>query len=167
MSEQARELVPEMLSAYLDDELDATTRDAVEARLVASFEWRAELAEVQAAREAVRGLPSLEAPAGFWESVLATVGAGTDEADEEVGAADVPTVSPMSPPVRRPRRRTAWFAAAAAIVVGAVAVIAMPHRSSVTPDVTAVVAQHGAQGSDAGDPVTMLAPVGPLAGFRR
>jgi hypothetical protein len=48
-----------------------------------------------------------------------------------------------------------------------VAVIAVPRRSQVTPNVTAVVAQHGAQGSDAGDPISMLAPVGPLAGFRR
>ena len=67
----------------------------------------------------------------------------------------------------RPRRRTTWLAAAAAIVIGLVAVIALPHRSEVSPNVTAVVAQHGAQGSDAGDPVSMLAPVGPLAGFRR
>ena len=70
MSEQAGELVPEMLSAYLDDELDASTRDAVEARLAASPEWRAELAEVRAARDAVRGLPSLQAPAGFWDLSL-------------------------------------------------------------------------------------------------
>ena len=46
----------------------------------------------------------------------------------------------------------------------------------VDPDVTTLLdyhhspkrkAQHGAQGSDNGDPVSMLAPVGPLAGFRR
>jgi anti-sigma factor RsiW len=164
VSEQAHELVSEMLSAYLDDELDATTLNAVEARLVASSEWRAELAEVQAAREAVRGLPDLEAPAGFWDRVLATVGRADDDV---VGAADEPRVSPRPLAAGRPRRRIAWIAAAAAIVVGVVAVIAVPHRSSVTPDVTAVVAQHGSQGSDAGDPVTMLAPVGPLAGFRR
>ncbi len=164
MSEQARELVPEMLSAYLDDELDASTRDAVEARLAASPEWRAELAEVGAAREAVRGLPSLQAPAGFWDQVLATVGAADDAS---VQGTDAPPTAPIPLPARRSRRRTSWIAAAAAIVVGVVAVIAVPHRSSVTPDVTAVVAQHGAQGSDAGDPVTVLAPVGPLAGFRR
>ncbi len=60
------------------------------------------------------------------------------------------------------------MAAAAAAVAGIiVAVIVVPQRSEVTPNVTAVVAQHGAQGSDAGDPISMLAPVGPLAGFRR
>ena len=141
-----------------------STREAVEARLAASPEWRAELAEVRAAREAVRGLPSLQAPAGFWDRVLANVGAADDASVQGI---DAPPTAPMPLRARRSRRRTSWVAAAAAIVVGVVAVIAVPHRSSVTPDVTAVVAQHGAQGSDAGDPVTMLAPVGPLAGFRR
>jgi anti-sigma factor RsiW len=164
VSEQAHELVPEMLSAYLDDELDGSTRDAVEARLAASPEWRAELAEVRAAREAVRGLPSLQAPDGFWDRVFTTVGAADDVSPAE---ADVPPTPPTSLPARRSWRRASWLAVAAAIVIGVVAVIAVPHRSSVTPNVTAVVAQHGAQGSDAGDPVTMLAPVGPLAGFRR
>ena len=128
-----------------------------------SAEWRAELAEVRAARDAVRRLPAREAPAGFWDAVLAhgrgrrrrqraRRGRGADRADRRRAA---------------PRRRLAWIAAAAAIVVGLVAVIAVPHRSEVSPNVTAVVAQHGAQGSDAGDPVSMLAPVGPLAGFRR
>jgi hypothetical protein len=72
------------------------------------------------------------------------------------------------PAVPARRRRVAWLAAAAAAVAGVVvAVVAVPQRSEVTPDVTAVVAQHGAQGSDTGDPISMLAPVGPLAGFSR
>jgi hypothetical protein len=58
-------------------------------------------------------------------------------------------------------------AASAAAVAAVVAVVGVPHRSEVSPNVAAVVAQHGAQGSDNGDPVSMLAPVGPLAGFRR
>jgi hypothetical protein len=52
-------------------------------------------------------------------------------------------------------------------VIAVVAVFAMPHKSEVSPNVAAVVAQHGAQGSDTGEPVSMLAPVGPLAGIRR
>ncbi len=153
------ELVPEMLSAYLDDELSAPERDAVEARLAESAEWRTELDDVRAARDAVRALPAREAPEGFWDSLLANV-----EADDDAAEEPAPVMSIES---RRPRRRVAWIAAAAAIVVGLVAVIAVPRRNEVTPNVTAVVASHGAQGSDAGDPVSMLAPVGPLAGFRR
>jgi anti-sigma factor RsiW len=158
-----RELVPEMLSAYLDGELDAATRAAVEARLSASPEWREELAEVRAARDAVRALPSLDAPDGFWDRVRTNVAGAGDEVDAVDAAPAVPV--PLAP--RRRRHRVAWFAAAAAIIAGVVAVVALPHRSSVRPDVTAVVSAHGAQGSDAGDPVTMLAPVGPLGGFRR
>jgi anti-sigma factor RsiW len=164
VNEQQRELVPDMLSAYLDDELDATARAAVEARLATSREWRAELNDVRVARDAVRALPSLDAPTGFWNAVLTTVASAGDERGEVVDAEPVPPVS-LAP--KRLRHRTAWIAAAAAIVAGVVAVVAVPHRNSVSPNVTAVVAQHGAQGSDAGDPVTMLAPVGPLAGFRR
>ena len=151
------EIVFEMLSAYLDDELTAPERVAVEARLAESAEWRAELDEVRSARAAVRNLASRDAPAGFWDAVLAHVEADTDDGDAVLAC-----VVPLAE--RRPRRRVAWFAAAAGVVV---AVIAVPQRSEVTPNVTAVIAQHGAQGSDAGDPISMLAPVGPLAGFRR
>jgi anti-sigma factor RsiW len=152
------ELAPEMLSAYLDDELTAEERVAVEARLAESPEWRAELEDVRAARAAVRNLAAHDAPTGFWDAVLAHVEADGD--DVATGAPVVPLVA------RRPRRRVAWLAAAAIVAV-VVAVIAVPHRSEVTPNVTAVVVQHGAQSSDTADPVSMLAPVGPLAGFRR
>jgi anti-sigma factor RsiW len=154
------ELVPEMLSAYLDDELSAPERDAVETRLSESAEWRTELAEVRAARDAVRNLPARDAPGGFWDELMTRVAAADDDDEDDVA----PVVALDA---RRPRRRVAWLAAAAAIVVGLVAVIAVPHRNEVTPNVTAVVAQHGAQGSDSGEPISMLAPVGPLAGFRR
>ena len=153
------ELVPEMLSAYLDGELSAPERAAVDARLAESAEWRAELDDVRAARDAVRRLPAREAAEGFWDSLLATVGADDDAAhDDAAHDAVLPAVSIES---RRPRRRVTWIAAAAALVIGLVAVIAVPRRSDVAPNVTAVVAQHGAQGSDSGDPVSMLAPVGP------
>jgi anti-sigma factor RsiW len=160
-------LDPDMLSAYLDGELTAAERAAVESRLVASAEWRAELAEVRTARDALRGLPAREAPAGFWDAVHARVVA---DDDDRAAAGDVLvpiTAAPTAAAKVHPRRRWAWVAASAAAVAAVVAIVVVPHRSEVAPNVAAVVAQHGAQGSDHGDPVSMLAPVGPLAGFRR
>jgi anti-sigma factor RsiW len=158
---------PEVLSAYLDDELTVAERVAVEARLSDSAEWRAELAEVQVARDALRALPERDAPAGFWESITAAAAAADDEQDAAAAAPpDAPVVTLDAARSRR-RRAWGWLAASAAAVAAIVAVVVIPHRSEVRPDVTAVVAQHGAQGSDSGDPVGMLAPVGPLAGFRR
>jgi anti-sigma factor RsiW len=146
-----------VLSAYLDGELTDAERAEVDAQLEQSAEWRAELAEVRAARDALRALPERDAPEGFWDRVHAGVAA---DDDDEV-------VVPISAAPSKRRVRWEWIAAAAAAVAAVVAVIVVPHRNEVAPNVTAVVAQHGAQGSDSGDPVTVLAPVGPLAGFRR
>jgi negative regulator of sigma E activity len=160
-------LDPDMLSAYLDGELSEVERAAVEARLEVSASWRDELAEVRTARDALRGLPAREAPAGFWDAVHARVVA---DDDDRAAAGDVVvpiTAAPTAAAKVHPRRRWAWVAASAAAVAAVVAIVVVPHRSEVAPNVAAVVAQHGAQGSDHGDPVSMLAPVGPLAGFRR
>lgn len=157
-------LDPDMLSAYLDGELSDDERAAVEARLDQSAEWRDELAEVRAARDALRGLPARDAPDGFWEAVHAHVRDAADGADGDEGPD--PAVVPIAA-ARSTRRRWGWVAASAAAVAAVVAIIVVPHRSQVSPNVAVVVAQHGAQGSDHGDPVSMLAPVGPLAGFRR
>lgn len=153
-------LAPEMLSAYLDGELDASDRAAVEARLAESAEWRLELADVRAARDAVRALPTRDAPEGFWDAVHAGI-AATDD-----GPADDPAPV-VHITAARSRRRVAWIAASVAAAAAVVAVIVVPHRGQVSPNVTAVVAQHGAQSSDSGDPIALLAPVGPLAGFHR
>jgi len=163
-------LDPDMLSAYLDAELSDDERAAVEAQLESSPAWREELAEVRAARDALRGLAERDAPAGFWDAVRTAVAAAHDDGatDDEVV---VPITSPITGPITgarsHPRRRWAWIAASAAAVAAVVAIVVVPHRNEVSPNVAAVVAQHGAQGSDNGDPVSMLAPVGPLAGFRR
>jgi anti-sigma factor RsiW len=151
------------LSAYLDGELTDDERAAVDARLEQSAEWREELAEVRAARDALRGLPERDVPAGFWDAVHAAVTAD----DDAVDASTDDVVVPITAKPARPRRRWTWVAASAAAVAAVVAIVVVPHRSQVSPNVGAVVAQHGAQGSDSGDPVGMLAPVGPLAGFRR
>jgi anti-sigma factor RsiW len=158
----------EMLSGYLDDELDARDRAAVEAQLAESAEWRSELEAVSAARFAVRSLPVREAPDGFWTAVVAGVEA-TEVDATPAPAIPAPAAEAEVVPIesRRPHRRLVWIASAAAAVAMVAAVVIIPQRSQVTPNVTAVVAQHGAQSSDAGDPVSSLAPVGPLAGFRR
>ena len=159
----------EMLSGYLDDELDAHDRAAVEAQLAISAEWRSELEAVSAARFAVRSLPVRDAPDGFWASVVAGVEAAdvdaVPRAEPEADPADDTVVVPIES--RRPHRRLVWVASAAAAVAMVAAVVIIPQRSQVTPNVTAVVAQHGAQSSESGDPISSLAPVGPLAGFRR
>ena len=102
-----------MLSAYLDGELNAPERVEVEARLAESAEWRAELDEVRAARDAVRALPARDAPAGFWDAVLAGTSPPTTARADDAGARRVDRVAPTAPPRRRGSR------AAAAIVVGA------------------------------------------------
>ena len=91
------ELVPEMLSAYLDGELSAPERDAVDARLAESAEWRAELDEVRAARDAVRRLPAREAPDGFWDSLLATVASDDDTSEPVEDAAPIVSIESRRP----------------------------------------------------------------------
>jgi anti-sigma factor RsiW len=154
MTEHVDALAPDMLSAYLDDELTDAERVAVDAQLEVSAGWRAELAEVRAAREALRALPERDAPAGFWDAVHAAV------------VDDDPVVVPIGA-ARSARRRWGRVAASAAAVAAVLAVVVIPGRSEVSPNVAAVVAQHGAQGSETADPISRLAPVGPLAGFRR
>jgi anti-sigma factor RsiW len=128
------------LSGYLDGELTDVERAEVEAQLAASDELRVELEEIAVARAAVRGLP---------------------ERDEPEGATVVAIES------RRNRRpRAGWIAGAAAVAAAVIAVIVVPGRTAVHPNVTAVVAQHGAATSNVGDSISSLVPMGPLAGRR-
>ena len=160
-------LEPDMLSAYLDDELDAATRAAVAARLETSSEWRSELADVRAARDAVRGLAARDAPPGFWDAVAASVTADAAADPATDSATDAPTGEVVHIASGR-RKAVRWLVtAAAAVVAVVVAAVIVPGRARVSPNVAAVVAQHGAQSSEAGDPISTIAPVGPLAGFRR
>ena len=155
----------DLLSAYLDGELDDAARADVDARLAESAQWRTELDEVRGARTMLRAVASRDAPDGFWDTVLAAVAAdGTDVSEA------APVVGIAEHRDERDRRRGPgrWvataFAAAAAV---ALAVILVPPRDTVSPDVAAVVVAHGAQASDHGDPVSTITPVGPLAGIRR
>jgi len=162
-----------MLSACLDDELTEAERVAVEARLEESVEWQAELAEVESARAIVRGLPTRDAPPGFWDRVLAHV-------ESETAAAVETPEAEIAPPVpitaaRSARRGTrvsrgraaTWLAGAAAAVAAVVVVVSMPGQHTVKPNVTAVVTQHGASTANSGDPISGLVPVGVSSGSRR
>src|SRR5690348_9800501 len=119
----------DVLSAYLDGELSAGDRNAVEARLANDELWRRILDDVTAARDLVRHLPEREPPTGFWLRVLTNV-AEVAESDARLGAAAA--VVPISrPAARRAPRWSAIAGAAAAVVVGvAVAAPARPHHVS-------------------------------------
>ncbi len=159
----------DFLSGYLDGELTVEERVEVEGQLADSAELRAELEEVRAARQAVRALPRREAPAGFWDAVVAHVeaGAGADAVGADaVGAAAVGAGAVVPIESRRRRVPVGWVAGAAAVAAAIIAVIVIPGRASVRPNVTAVAAQHGASAAKLGDSISSLAPVGPLVGRR-
>jgi anti-sigma factor RsiW len=148
----------DFLSGYLDGELAAEERIEVEAQLADSPELRAELEEVRMARDAVRALPHREAPAGFWDAVVSEVGS----ADIDIDADTV--VVPIES--RRRRVPVGWLAGAAAVAAAIIALVIVPGRTSVRPNVTAVATQHGASTAKLGDSISSLAPVGPLVGRR-
>ena len=152
------------LSAYLDDELTANERAEVERRLAESPALRAELDEVRAARDAMRGLPTRDAPAGFWDTVIAGVRDADVDVRDDVQTEDARVVDLDAR--RRRLRRMGMFAGAAAAPAAVIAVVLVPGRTSVRPNVTAVATQHAASSSDLGDSISSLAPVGPLVGRR-
>jgi anti-sigma factor RsiW len=137
------------LSAYLDGELDAAEREAVDGYLAESGEWRAERDEIAYARDALRGLPTREAPTGFWEGVL-------------------------SPELTRARakRRSRWpriAAAASGVAVAAVVIasLVMPSPDRVTPRVPALTDSHAVRTSVSDEPVSHLATLSMVTPFRR
>jgi anti-sigma factor RsiW len=135
-----------LLSAYLDDELDADTRVAVEARLAASPEWRAVLDEVRDARDAVRALPLVDAPAGFYNDLL-----GPDRRALDLGAARRRrAVRPKS----LPRRLTSVAAAATFVVLG---VALVPREQTVQPPINTFTNAHAERSSVGNDVVSNLA----------
>ena len=141
------------LSGYLDDELDQETRAAVETRIAQSAEWRAVLHELRETRDALRALPSVDGAPEFWARVFAG-----------------DTVVDLAAERRARRSRIGWRAAvagvAAAIVVGAVGVAAVPERDRVKPAVATFADQHAARASLDNDALSQLASVG-VPGFDR
>jgi anti-sigma factor RsiW len=94
MSDDPRRPVPgaddppsprELLSAYLDGELDAPEVTAVERYLAGSADGRADLEALTAVRLSIRDLGPVEPPAGFFERLL------DEGADDEAAIAPAPS----------------------------------------------------------------------------
>jgi anti-sigma factor RsiW len=137
------------LSAYLDGELDAAERTAVDGYLEASAEWRTERDEIAYARDALRGLPTREAPTGFWEGVLSP----------ELTRARA----------KRPSRwpRIAAVASGVAVAAVVIAALVIPSPDRVTPRVPALTDSHAVRTSVSDEPVSHLATLSMVTPFRR
>ena len=137
------------LSAYLDGELEVAEREAVDGYLAESAEWRVERDEIAYARDALRALPTREAPTGFWEGVL-------------------------SPELTRARakRSKRWpriAAAASGVAVAAVVIasLVIPRPDRVTPRVPALTDSHAVRTSVSDEPVSHLATLSMVTPFRK
>ena len=135
-----------LLSAHLDGELDGDTRVAVDARLEVSPEWRAVLEEVRAARDAVRALPMVDAPGGFYDELL-----GPDRRALDLGAA---RRRRAARPTRLTRRVTSVAAAATFVVLG---VALVPREQTVQPPLNTFTNAHAERSSVGNDVVSNLA----------
>lgn len=96
----------ELLSAYLDREVTPAEREAVEARLDASPDTRAELDAIAELSLCLRTLDRPEAPADFQASIM-----------QALAGRRLPPALVTKPPVRRSRRE--WIVTFAAIVTTA------------------------------------------------
>jgi anti-sigma factor RsiW len=152
----------DLLSAYLDGELDAETRSVVEAHLADSPEWRDVLGDVSAAREAVRALPEVDLTPEGWRDVRAIVAADA----VPLPAAPGPVSALRS---RVPRRPARWAGVGAAVAAAAavVAVVFVPGPDRVTPKVATFSTEHSARASLASDPVSSLAGASVMRGLGR
>ena len=156
------ELPEDLLSAYADDELDPDTRAAVEAKLADSAAWRHVLAEVTAARDAVRALPLVDLNAGAWRRLLARV-----EVEEAPVTRRPGRVAALRRRARQQPARWIGAAAGAAAVAVVVAALVMPNRHRVTPKVATFSTEQQTRASVVGDPVSALAGVGLTHGMGR
>ncbi len=108
MNSQDNSAQVELLSAYLDDELDARERAEVEALVARDTEAAALLEQLHGIQLALRDGPAIQAPAGFAEDVMAA-------AERQILLGEVE--EPM-----RPRLHwTAWSAAAVIVLMIGVA----------------------------------------------
>lgn len=158
----------ELLSALVDGELVPADAEAVQAHVVACADCAAELASVREARAAVRTLPAVEPPAGFFEALLAGA-LGDEPAERDEPAKVVPLQG----------RRAAIANAAAAVAAGILLVLAYGgnQAQAVAPPVDGVLQQHAsaisagfggsgqADGASGDLPKPFVAPA-QLAGYR-
>jgi hypothetical protein len=114
-----------------------------------SAEWRAERDEIAYARDALRALPTRQAPTGFWERVF-------------------------SPELNRARaeRSKRWpriAAAASGVAVAAVVIasLVIPRPDHVTPRVPALTDSHAVRTSVSDEPVSRLATLSMVTPFRK
>jgi anti-sigma factor RsiW len=140
----------ELLSAYLDGEVTAEERTLVDARLEESAEWRAVLEEVRETRELLQGLPTIDAPPGLWDSMLAS---------DDRAPAEAAPVGPIESAQHRPGKRIVAWCAGAAAAAAVAAVLLVPSQSQVKPSVATFVNQHAVRSSVTEEPVSQLAPV--------
>ncbi len=163
MTGQPEQWNEDLLSAYVDGEVTDEERALVEAHLAESSSTRALLAEIEAARDAVRALPMRDAPPEFWARILD--GTGLD-ADDVIADAPAPVVSLES---RRESRLPRWVAVAGGAAAAAViaAVVLVPGPKQVDPPVASFTEAHAVRNSLDADAVSSLAPVALQAGFHR
>jgi anti-sigma factor RsiW len=136
----------ELISAYLDGEATPDERALVERQLDGSSEWRSVLDEVRSTRALLLGLPTREAPTGFWDSLLHPDIAPVLELDVRRAKS-------------RPAKRAITWLAGAAAAAAIVAVVAIPQQSRVKPAVATLVSRHAVRSSVSAEPVSELAPV--------
>lgn len=186
-------IAEDLISGYVDDELDGPSRAAVEAAIAETPAMGDVLIEVVEAREAVRLLPMVDPPRGVLDGIVAMVAAADpvvsgraaddavpDPADPTAVHGGTATNAPVvsTAPVdelaqaRRRRRRfrvERWLAGGAAAVVLLGVLIASPQPNQVTPTVGRLVDNHAARASDDSDPTSQLATLAvaaPMALFR-
>jgi anti-sigma factor RsiW len=87
----------ELLSAFLDDELESADREQIEQHLAASEADRLLVAELTRLRSDVASLPPAEVSDGFTERVLAAALAEAERIGMAIGALPVPDSAKVEP----------------------------------------------------------------------
>jgi len=133
----------DVLSGLLDGELSPAEEAAALAHLAGCPVCRAELDATRAVRLAVRSLPPVDAPFGFYERLLSHRRPGWHDRRRSVVAA------------------LAGSAAAAVLFLG----VSPPPQQPVTPQVASLIEAHATSASVTGDVLSTLTPAGVPVSF--